>query len=890
MDGVYPTRRTRTTCPYCGVGCGIIVADDGGGGITVEGDLDHPANLGRLCSKGSALAETFGLDDRLLYPEIDGSRTSWDMALDCVADVFARTISGHGSGSVAFYVSGQLLTEDYYVANKLMKGFVGSANIDTNSRLCMASTVAGQTRAFGGDVVPGCYEDLEEANLIVVVGSNLAWCHPVLFQRIAAEKKRRPGLRIVVIDPRRTVTADAADLHLAIKPDGDVALFNGLLKYLYLTGAADHSFIQAHTNGFETALDHALATDDTEMIRQTGLAADDIRAFYDWFRGTEKTVTVFSQGVNQSTCGTDKVNAVINCHLATGRIGRPGMGPLSVTGQPNAMGGREVGGLANQLAAHMTLDNRDHRDLVQGFWSSPTVADKPGLKAVDMFEAVADGRIKAIWVMATNPVDSLPDNDAVERALAACPFVVVSDVTAETDTTRHAHVRLPALAWGEKDGTVTNSERRISRQRAFLPAPGEARPDWWIISQVAQRMGWRDAFSYDRPADIYREHALLSALGNFRTRAFDIGAQAAIADAAYETMPPYQWPRRTATHREREAKRLFADGQFFTRDGRATFVPVSTPTELDTDPDYPFTLNTGRIRDQWHTMTRTGKAARLCHHIGEPFAAIHPKDAEDLGILDAELVTVNSRKSRITVRALLTTRQERGACFVPMHWNDQFAADARVGTLIGADTDPVSGQPGLKRTAVRLTRFEAKWYGFAVVTTRPRRLDMHYWAVSLIDGGWRVEMAHDEDCADWPYLAERLFGGARSAPGWAAYSDPASGVRRFTYVDDGRVRGALFIAPSPVVVSRRWASDCLGNTDDTNALALLAGRAGAGQLDTGATVCACFNVGINQIVDAVTSGQCMTVDAIGERLGAGSNCGSCRTEIETIIADTRIPA
>ncbi|RUV82523.1 nitrate reductase, partial [Mesorhizobium sp. M5C.F.Ca.IN.020.14.1.1] len=515
-------REVRTTCPYCGVGCGVLAKVTADGEITVRGDPDHPANFGRLCSKGSALAETIDLDGRLLYPEIHGRRTGWDEALDLVASTFSQTIAEHGPDAVAFYVSGQLLTEDYYVANKLMKGFIGSANIDTNSRLCMASSVAGHRRAFGADTVPGSYEDLELADLIVLVGSNLGWCHPVLYQRVAAAREKRPEMKVALIDPRRTMTAGIADMHLAIAADGDVALFTGLLAYLGKNDALDRAYIAAHTTGFEGAI-AASSLDLAGIAAATGLGEDELVRFYSLFAATAKTVTVYSQGVNQSSSGTDKVNAIINCHLATGRIGKPGTGPFSVTGQPNAMGGREVGGLANMLAAHMEIENPEHRSRVQRFWSAPAIAEKPGLKAVEMFQAVADGRIRALWIMATNPVDSMPDADAVEAAIKACPFVVVSDVLAMTDTVRHAHVRLPAAAWGEKDGSVTNSERRISRQRAFLPVPGEARADWWIIAEVAKRMGIAEAFSYASPAAIFAEHAALSAFENHGARDFDIG-------------------------------------------------------------------------------------------------------------------------------------------------------------------------------------------------------------------------------------------------------------------------------------------------------------------------------------------------------------------------------
>ena len=522
------TGGVRTTCPYCGVGCGVVVSREDDATVTVKGDKDHPANYGRLCSKGSALGETIDLDGRLLHPQVAGKRASWDEALDLVSSRFAETIRDHGPDSVAFYVSGQILTEDYYVANKLMKGFIGSANIDTNSRLCMASSVAGHRRAFGTDTVPGTYEDLELADLIVLTGTNLAWCHPVLYQRIAAAKAKRPEMKVVLIDPRRTMTADIADMHLAIAPDSDIPLFAGLLAHLAEAGAIDADYVEKHTSGLSEALDRARSVSLAGIASMTGLSERELQAFYSLFARTEKAVTVYSQGVNQSSIGTDKVNAIINCHLATGRIGRPGMGPFSVTGQPNAMGGREVGGLANMLAVHLDIENPEHRDIAQRFWKSPAIADKQGLKAVDLFRAVADGRIKALWIMATNPVDSMPDADAVKKALEICPFVVVSDIDAETDTTPFADVLLPSAAWGEKNGTVTNSERRISRQRAFLPPAGEAKPDWWQMAEVGKRLGFEEAFDWPGPAAIFAEYAAMTAFENSGSRDLDIGAHAGI--------------------------------------------------------------------------------------------------------------------------------------------------------------------------------------------------------------------------------------------------------------------------------------------------------------------------------------------------------------------------
>lgn len=877
----------RTTCPYCGVGCGVLATVDPGGAVTVKGDPDHPANFGRLCSKGSALGETVNTDGRLLKPQIGDRAVSWDEALDQVADRFAATIRDYGPDSVAFYVSGQITTEDYYVANKLMKGFIGSANIDTNSRLCMASSVAGHRRAFGSDTVPGSYEDLEQADLIVLVGSNLAWCHPVLYQRIAAARKKRPDLKVVLIDPRRTMTADIADLHLAIRPDGDVSLFLGLLRYLADHDKLDLDYIEAHTNGFEEALaicGHA----PVAVAAATGLSQDELQRFYALFADAEKTVTVYSQGVNQSVVGTDKVNAIINCHLATGRIGRPGMGPFSVTGQPNAMGGREVGGLANMLAAHMDIENPAHRDTVGRFWSAPTIADRAGLKAVDMFRAVADGRIKAIWIMATNPVDSMPDADGVASALETCPFVVVSDVIAETDTTRLADVRLPSLAWGEKDGTVTNSERRISRQRTFLEGPGEARADWWQMAEVAKRMGFGHAFDWASPAEIFSEYAALTAFENNGVRDLDIGAYAGIDPDAYNSLKPFQWPQPAGV--SPISSRFFANGGFFTPDRKARFVAVKTPAKPVEQDAYPFVLNTGRIRDHWHTMTRTGKSPRLSGHIAEPFAELHPDDADRLGVADADIVEVRSERGVARVRAFITERQQRGAVFVPMHWNDQFSACARIDAVVAPVTDPHSGQPASKATAVAVSRYGAALFGFAIMAGKPNRQDADYWTIGRIAAGWRLEFAHSQYPEDVENFARKLLG-LRDSAQLLVFRDGWRGDHRIAAFEESRLAGVVYLSTQPVAVSRSWAIEQLAaDHDDLGARwRVVAGRPGANMPDKGAIICACFGVGANEIEGAVRSG-CDTVEAVGKATCAGTNCGSCKSEIREIIDDCRIVA
>ncbi|WP_417681187.1 molybdopterin-dependent oxidoreductase [Roseibium sp.] len=874
----------KTTCPYCGVGCGVIATKKADGTVTIKGDRNHPANYGRLCSKGSALHETLSLDDRLLYPEIDGERAAWNEALDLVAETFSATIAEHGPDSVAFYVSGQILTEDYYVANKLMKGYIGSANIDTNSRLCMASSVAGHRRAFGSDTVPGTYEDLDQADLVVLVGSNLSWCHPVLFQRIEAAKARNPAMRIVAIDPRRTATCELADLHLALAPDTDVALFNGLLAFLRETNAIDSTYIERHTKGYQDALKSAGPCDISKIARITGLSRQDIATFFAMVARTEKTVTVYSQGVNQSVSGTDKVNAIINTHLVTGRIGRPGMGPFSVTGQPNAMGGREVGGLANMLACHMNIENPDHRNLVQRFWNSPAMAERAGLKAVDMFKAVRDGRIKAIWIMATNPVDSLPDADEVALALKSCPFVVVSDVTKETDTAAYADVLLPAAAWGEKDGTVTNSERRISRQTGFLPHPAAAKPDWWIIAEVARRMGFAEAFDYSGPHGIFSEYAALSAYENYGSRDFDIGAFAGIDAEAYDRLEPVQWPR-PAGETARD-KRFFAGGGFYTEDRKANFVAVEFTEPRKLARKFPFVLNTGRIRDQWHTMTRTGKTPRLFAHIAEPYAELHPEDAQAIGVRDAELVEVASPHGKIVVRALISEKANMGSVFVPMHWTDQFASNARVDAVVAPETDRFSGQPGSKFTPAAVSKVECAWYGFAIFKDKPGTIGTDYWALAQADGGWRLELAGLQR-GDFEDLCRSLCPGARdNETDLLSYVDERGGSARYAIWQNDQLIAAFFFALSPVEVSRQWACNHLGSkpANAADRYRILAGRPSADRPDCGAIVCSCFQVGVNQIIEAAKNGA-TGVAAIGETLQAGTNCGSCRSEINSLLND-----
>lgn len=886
----------RTTCPYCGVGCGIISSIDDTGIVSAEGDNQHPANYGRLCSKGTALAETVYLQERLLYPEIDNQQVTWEQAIETVASRFSAIIDQHGPDAVAFYVSGQLLTEDYYVANKLMKGFIGSANIDTNSRLCMSSAVAGYKRAFGEDCVPASYDDLERAKLVVLTGSNTAWCHPVVYQRIIQARKTNPDLKVVVIDPRKTQTASSADLFLPIKPGTDSILFNGLMVWINQHSEHNKLYIDHFTSGVEDALSAAQQSSPSvdSVAHACGLSNESVEQFYRLFARTERVVTLFSQGINQSSSGTDKVNSIINCHLLTGRIGRPGMGPFSITGQPNAMGGREVGGLANQLAAHMDIDNPDDRDRVQRFWNSPGIAYRPGYKAVELFDAIADRKIKAVWIMATNPAVSLPEADKVAKALQECELVVVSDTTRITDTTQYAHIRLPALSWGEREGTVTNSERRISRQRAFLPVPGQARPDWWIVTRVAQQMGFVKQFSYKNAADVFREHAALSGYENNGLRQFDISALSSLSNNDYDNLEPVQWP--VKTHQSQGTPRLYSNGKFNTDDTKARFIPI-IPRPPATRPDrrYPFIFNTGRVRDHWHTMTRTGKSPRLSSHIHEPYLEIHPQDAGQCCLSNGGLASISNEYGSIQARVHVSELQRPGSVFAPIHWNQQFNSNARVGKLIKAVTDPISGQPEFKHHRVTIEPLEYAWYGFIL----SRRGDLNpflasYWNKSRGKGIWRYETAGNSAPEHWATHARKLLlDDAHKQNTWIEFYTTARHHYRAACFHGERLYSCLFIGPDPDLPPRDWLIS-LFEKDSLNKVerdSLLTGRSPENSQDAGRVICACHNVSEQSIREAITEKRLATAEEIGVYLKAGTNCGSCVPEINALLkqCETKLP-
>ncbi|WP_413190453.1 molybdopterin-dependent oxidoreductase [Psychrobacter sp. AT9] len=810
------TSTIRTTCPYCGVGCGVLASVDAIGVVSVKGDPEHPANFGKLCSKGSALAQTLGSERRLTEPYYQNKQavmqqhrpmqlgndfnaidisdeplinpTDWDNVLDDIATRLNDTIAKHGRDSIMFYVSGQLLTEDYYVANKFIKGFIGNNNIDSNSRLCMSSAVAGHKRAFGADLVPGNYEDLESCDLLVLVGSNMAWCHPILFGRFLAAKKIDPSKKLIVIDPRRTDSCEFADLHLPIAAGTDTHLYNGLLHYLKQQGCCDERYLK-QCNDVDLALEAAKTWSIDKVAQACKISADLIRQFYQLVAANDKTVTAFSMGVNQSKSGTDKVNAIINSHLYTGRVGKVGASPFSLTGQPNAMGGREVGALANLLAAHLDLSNSIHRQLVADFWQAPqSIAPEVGIQACDAADAILDGRIKAIWIMATNPVVSLPEADKFRRALAACDLVIVSDCSVDSDTVKCADIVLPAQGWGEKSGTVTNSERRISRQRALKPALGLAKPDWWILSQVATRMGLA-GFDYQHPSEIFNEHVALTAYKNDPSQVPSIRNQPRYLNFAkdlpmpilnradYEVMTPFQWgdqritmahsnfiaitPSDSASLPNRHQRRSRPEANGHTESDNI----ASDNREKDNKSDKPHnghssTVNlrliTGRLRDQWHTMTRTGLAPQLNQHESAPMLTLHPDDAEQLGVEKGDYVQLRPRyeqnlpnkqqqkqrqphskaavdsntydshtdhsntdievlEQKVIAQVAISDGMRVGDAFMPMHWSNAFASGARVGTLIPTVVDPHSGQPELKNSAISISTVPMQTFGKILV-------------------------------------------------------------------------------------------------------------------------------------------------------------------------------
>ncbi len=880
----------QSTCAYCGVGCGVDVKLQNGLPESLLGTPDHPANYGKLCVKGTHLLDTVGPENRLLHPHIKGEKVSWQHAIDEVSQRFKTIISEHGKEAVAFYVSGQLLTEDYYVANKLMKGYIGTGNIDTNSRLCMSSAVAGYKRAFGEDVVPCDYADLEQTELLILVGSNAAWTHPVLFQRMERAKGLNPQMKVVVIDPRRTATANLADLFLPIKPGTDVALFNGLLHYLSLHDGLnqqaylDRAFISAHTDGFTEALEAASAWSIQRVADYCVVSVDDVTAFYALFSKSSSAVSFYSMGVNQSASGVDKCNAIINVHLASGKILKPGCGPFSITGQPNAMGGREVGGLANQLASHMDIHNETHRDLVQRFWQSPNIAQKNGDMAVDMFNNIAQGKIKAVWIMATNPVVSMPNRNAVIDALEKCELVVVSDCVANNDTMPFADIQLPATGWLEKNGTVTNSERRISRQRGIVPPLAEARHDWQIICDVAKAMGF-EGFDFTHPAGIFNEWCQLTGFENNGQRQLNLFALSGMGESEYDAMRPVQWPLAINL----QPTQVFPNNQFSTVSGNAQFVAVEQRLPIQqTDEQFPLVMNSGRIRDQWHTMTRSGLATALNEHISKPFITLNPIDATPLGVVSGDIVQAASAVGHVLAYAEVSSDVTQGACFMPIHWNKQFASSANASNLYQSVFDPISGQPESKHAAVNLKKALFEQY-FSLYVSEGVPLQPHvvmdFWVKSQSSNYSRIEGALGIDSKINAGVDELLTCQQVTQVQGEWIKTVSEQQISIVCLQAGRLMVAAFFDVKSINLSAVWVSNLLGSSrlSFTEVQSLL-NMSPNEEYEQGRQICSCFKVREKQIMNAIESGI-TTVSGLGRELKCGTNCGSCKSELNQMLQE-----
>jgi assimilatory nitrate reductase catalytic subunit len=871
----------QSTCAYCGVGCGVDIGVADGQATSLVGTADHPANYGKLCVKGSNLLNTIDLTNRLLVPEISGQQVSWQQATDHVANKFTDIINKHGKDAVAFYVSGQLLTEDYYLANKLMKGYIGSGNIDTNSRLCMSSAVSAYKRALGEDVVPCTYDDLEQTELLLLTGSNAAWTHPVLYQRIERAKKINPAMKVVVIDPRKTATCELADNFVQLKAGTDGAFFNGLLNYLSKNGGLDADYIDQFTEGFEEALKLAATWSVEKVAEYCHVSAEELTAVYQLFCQSKSAVTFYSMGINQSSSGVDKCQSIINCHLASGKIAKAGSGPFSITGQPNAMGGREVGGLANQLAAHMDIDNPKHQDRVQRFWQSPTMANKQGAKAVELFDKIESGDIKAVWIMATNPVVSLPDRDKIIAALKKCELVVVSDCVEKNDTLAFADVKLPATPWLEKNGTVTNSERRISRQRnAVLPA-GQAKHDWQIIRDVAQTMGF-DGFNFEDVSDVFKEHAQLTAFENNGERLLDLSGLSQLSAQEYHQLAPIQWP--VNEKNPQGCGRVYADGQFNTPSSKAQFIGITPQLPVQqVSIAFPFLLNSGRLRDQWHTMTRTGKTSKLSAHTDKPYLYLNPRDAQTLSVKDNDMLSITSQKGtaskgQVIAHVKVDDKQRIGECFMPIHWNKIFASHANVSALYQGIVDPISGQAECKQGAVALSKKIFKQY-VSVHTRSDINIRADFWVKSTATYGESYQIALDEPTADallWSQKTSELLGE------WLTFKQEKQSY--IVCLQAGKLVFLSYFSTSWPKIESSWLEHVFGvkTLEFSTIQSLLLGIASE-EFNQGKQICSCYNVGEKTINEAIAQG-CSSVEKLGDKLQCGTKCGSCKPELASLIS------
>lgn len=896
---------TRSTCCYCGVGCGVIIEHDGRQVSGVRGDPDHPANFGRLCTKGSTLhltASAESLAVRALYPELRHqreaarARAGWDEAMDLVSERFAAVIREHGPDAVAFYISGQLLTEDYYVFNKLAKGLIGTNNVDTNSRLCMSSAVAGYKQTLGADAPPACYEDIDHTDCLFIAGSNTAFAHPIVYRRIEAARAANPAMKMIVVDPRRTDTAEQADLHLPLLPGTDIALYNAMLHVMLWEEWIKPDYIAAHTEGFDELRRLVREYTPAMAAEICGLQKKDIEQAAEWFATSRATLSMYCQGLNQSTHGTHNNAALINLHLATAQIGRPGAGPFSLTGQPNAMGGREVGGLANLLSAHRDLANPAHRAEVADLWGVEQVPEKPGLSAVELFDAMAEGKIKAVWISCTNPAQSMPDQNLVHKALQTCDFVVVQEAYRNTETARYADVLLPATSWGEKTGTVTNSERRISRVRPAVPAPGEARHDWAAAVDFARRLAVKleraadqRLFPYATEEDIWNEHR-----ESTRGRDLDITG---LSYAMLEQQGPQQWPFPEGAAGGK--LRLYEDGVFPTASGRARFVATEhRDTAEKPDARYPLRLTTGRLRDQWHGMSRTGTVARLYAHESEPLLHMHPGDMDRRGLADGDVIKVRSRRGELTLKVLASQSVRQGQVFLPMHWGANAMSGLGTNALTIKSFDPYSKQPELKHAAVQVEKLDS-----ATQLVAMRRADEGDNALAVLENLRRLLPALPQASLtlsgrEAPVVvlkarAESLSGETLKAVDAAlALDDP---LQTLSYQDARRqiAKRARIADDALAAVRLSGETRAAGWLQDMMERGAAAGEArkwllaplaeapvGSGST-RGKIICNCFDVSENEIKAACAAGE--SLEGLQARTRCGSNCGSCVPELKRLM-------
>ena len=898
MSPTAETRITASTCCYCGVGCGVLIEHDDEKVLDVKGDPQHPANFGKLCSKGATLHLTGDLDARALYPELRlgkglaRSRSDWDSALDHAANRFAETIREHGPDSVAFYISGQLLTEDYYAFNKLARALVGTNNIDSNSRLCMSSAVVGYKRSLGADAPPCNYEDLELSDCVLIAGSNMAFAHPVLFRRLEEAKAKRPDMQIIVIDPRRTDTCELADLHLAIQPGTDVALFHGILHILLWEGWIDRRYIEAHTEGFD-ALKTLVRDYSPQMVSELcGISQEDLQSCARLIGSAPSFLSLWCMGLNQSSAGSAKNSALINLHLATGQIGRAGAGPFSLTGQPNAMGGRETGSLANLLPGHRDAADATHRAEVAGYWGVEGLPESTGLTAIELFEAVHAGTIKALWIACTNPAQSMPDQTRIHEALSNCPFVVVQEAFFTTETCRYADLLLPAASWGEKEGTVTNSERRVSHVRRAVPAPGEARPDWAITTDFARRLeallrpGQPSLFDFPGPQALFDEYKGLTA-----ERDLDLSG---LSYAILDRDGPQQWPYPAGALVG--TPRLYGNGQFPHESGRARFLadPYRAPKEKR-DARYPLTLNTGRLRDQWHGMSRTGTAARLFGHVEEALLSLHPDEMRRRRLLDGQLVQVKSRRGSLILPVQSDAGVRSGQAYLPMHWGDRFLKGLGTNVLTLPAFDPLSKQPELKHAGIEVEAVDLPWQLFALVEGA---VQTHFEALRPLCEGFAYASLGLTG-RERPALLIRAAARVAPAPELLAqidqllgldqgpvlsYDDPRKSVGKRVRIEDGRITAIRLAGET---AARDWLKSLWqsGKADvelHRWLLAPLSTPPGNAGVASSKTLCNCVNVSQDAICAGIARG--LDLNGLKEELKCGTSCGSCVPEIKRLLA------